>query len=123
MSPVGQNVEIFLKMIGHSDADISKFNSQTSLNLDIGLNGDNFFDALDVLRSHFDVDLGDFNWTKYVYSQGELISDHMIYRIIYYFVGDRAIRYSIEGVDPFRKLEPVTLAMIEDAIVQKSWQT
>jgi Protein of unknown function (DUF1493) len=121
MQPVGVHAREFLQSSGMSDERIDQLSGSTSINIDLGWNGDNFFDDMQLLIDKYKVDFSDFDWSKFVYSTGELSSTHFLFRLLKFFIGERALKYSLQGVDPFRKLEPLTLDMIERAIVNKRW--
>jgi Protein of unknown function (DUF1493) len=121
MSPVGPNTREFLRKAGMPDEHIDRLSGNTSINIDLGWDGDNFFDDMRPLSEEYGVDFSDFDWSRYVKSEGELSSPHFLFRILKFFIGRKAVNYSLQGVDPFRKLEPLTLDMIEQAIVAKKW--
>ena len=121
MVPVGDNVRRFLKRLEFSNEQIDAMTPQTSLNIDLGWNGDNLFDDLETLRDEFHVNLEDFNWKEYMKSEGELISNHILYRVMLYLQPYSAHKYAVEGIDPFRKLRPLTLEALDRAIATGRW--
>ena len=102
MPPIGPNIRIFLKEDGLSDKRLDQLTGDTSINLDLGWNGDNFFDDMEVLMDKHQIDFSEFNWSRYVNSEAELSTPHIIYRLAKLILGkEKAVKFTVQKLEHF----------------------
>lgn len=105
----------YLKDCGLTESKIANCHMQTQLCHDLGIYGEAAEDFLEILRKQYQVDLSNFEFTKYF--PEEYPYDTFAERIVFNFL-------------PFgrwfasRKVtwRPLTLAMVDAAIRAKKWQ-
>lgn len=84
---------------------------ETRMLHDLRLMGDNFLDTLEILDTEFDVDMSEFDWSRYTPSDGELLFPWLP---IAWLLG----KFPRPGA-----YEPLTLGMIAVALKEKRWQS
>jgi hypothetical protein len=109
--PLGQHASEFLLRCGYKKKRIATFSNCTRLLHDLHLYGDNARDELDILRTHFGVDLSLFRFTKYFPEE---------------FEWGRSTFFWLLGNTPWAvrirdRYSPITLGMIDQAITARSW--
>ena len=75
---------------------------ETELVRDLGIDGDDLLDCIEILRDRFDVDLSDFQWKCYMHDEAHFLD------------WPSAKRQDV-------KLRPITLKLIKEIINSKRW--
>lgn len=109
---ISQETKAYLSMCGISAKSITKLTRQTRLWHDLGMFGDIAEGNLECLHDHFGVDLSEFDFEKYfpVEFIGNSLATSILIRLVPFL--DGYLRRRAE-------LAPLTLGMIEDAIISK----
>jgi hypothetical protein len=106
----------YLRAFGISENEIEKCTLDTQLVFDLGLiSGTTFLDIMHLLHSDFGVDISEFDWTRH--SPPEFHRDTFLFddRKFWNWIWPGSVEKR------FAKYEPVTLRMIEQALVTKKW--
>jgi Protein of unknown function (DUF1493) len=99
-----------LTLEGYSNKEIENMTLETCLVKDLGLDGDTLCETLETLEKEFGVDLTQFHFERYSYTEGELLS---FGRELNWLKRNLGLRH--------REFKPLTLRMIAKAIRTKKW--
>lgn len=114
--PVGDLTLQYLQRCGYAEGEISAWTSETRLLHDMWLCGDDILDELEVLVRDFGVDLSELKVEKYF--PREFSNDAFIIAIRRLL---RAIGLERVVDKILEKYSPITLGMVEAAILNKRW--
>lgn len=108
-------VYLYLKELGYSEQEMTGMTMNTRLFHDLGLYGDTAEEEIWLLQKKFDVDLSDFNFARYFPPEFE--GKNKLEAFILYIAGSRGARLTKSR----ERCEPLTLGMINHAILAKRW--
>ena len=113
---ISDKTKDYLRACGFSEIDIERCNLSTDVLRGLRQSGDDFLDTIEVLYTHFGVDLKQFDWSRH--TPEEISTDSTLV----------AMRWFWDWIRPgyvdrrMAKYEPVTLGMIEKALNSGRWE-
>jgi len=118
--PVGSAAKAWLQHCGYSDASIAEMSASTTLQMDLGLDGDTLEDLAEELASRFSVDMSNFDFDLYSMTEGQLITMYWPHNLVRTALRRVFARHSSVKQRP---TELITLDMIERTLQLRRWQT
>ena len=108
-------VYLYLIELGYSPAEIADMTMNTCLFHDLGSYGDTAADEMSLLQKKFGVDLSEFDFNKYFPPEFEGKSKYEA------FVRNIAVPRETRMIGSLKQYEPLTLGMINHALLAKRW--
>jgi len=102
-------LDFLARTVGGDVHELKKLKLETRLLQDLGLDGDDFLDLIWSLSNEYGCDVSKFESSRYCHSEADFAFPNFI------------IRYLKNIVNRQDGFEPVTLAMIAEALSSKRW--
>ena len=114
VSPIRPGDAAYLRALGHSERQIDRMSINTRMYHDLGVYGDSAIEDMQVLAEKFGVNLSNFDFDRYFPPQFEG-------RNRFEMVLINSLPFVSKIVRDRREYLPVTLAMIDQSLREKTW--